>query len=473
MINSFRNFTKKKAAGLVLIIIIIIAFGFGGFGGGFNPSNQNNIVKINNTYISTQDFMDYLNQSQLSSQVIKDNIDKNILEELLSTLVSSKILDLEINDLNVIMSQDTLIKKLKKNKNFIDENGKFQRTLYEKFLLSNNLSAAAYEMKLKNNGLQKQLFNYIHGGVKPPNFLVKDAYKEENKKVFVDYINLDKFYKKSENFTEEDIKKFTNENSEKLKQDHIDFSYIIITPQNLIGLDDFNQNFFDEIDEIENKISKNIDFKDIVRDLKITPKTFVNYIRLENLKTIENIIYDNRNNVMEILEFEGQYIFYHIDEKKVKLPDLKEPKIKKQITNLLFQKEKYEFNQKILEQINNKLFDQSAFDNLTKGSEKKIQIDSIKDTNKFEVNSIEILYSLPINSFTMITDEDKNIYVAKITKHEKKNIDQNSNEFDKYIIDLSAKNRNTILKSYDYFLNEKYKVTINQKTLDRVKNYFK
>ena len=73
----------------------------------------------------------------------------------------------------------------------------------------------------------------------------------------------------------------------------------------------------------------------------------------------------------------------------------------------------------------------------------------------------------------MITDEDKNIYVAKITKHEKKDIDQNSNEFDKYIIDLSAKNRNTILKSYDYFLNEKYKVTINQKTLDRVKNYFK
>ena len=47
-----KNFTKKKFAGLLLIIVIIIAFGFGGFGGGFNIGNQNNIAKINNINIS-------------------------------------------------------------------------------------------------------------------------------------------------------------------------------------------------------------------------------------------------------------------------------------------------------------------------------------------------------------------------------------------------------------------------------------
>ena len=35
---------------------------------------------------------------------------------------------------------------------------RFQRTLYEKFLLTNNMSAAMYEIKLKNNALQK---NYL------------------------------------------------------------------------------------------------------------------------------------------------------------------------------------------------------------------------------------------------------------------------------------------------------------------------
>ncbi len=43
--------------------------------------------------------MDYLNQSGLSQQVIKENIDKNVIEELLSSLVSSTLLNLEIKDL--------------------------------------------------------------------------------------------------------------------------------------------------------------------------------------------------------------------------------------------------------------------------------------------------------------------------------------------------------------------------------------
>ena len=32
---------------------------------------------------------------------------------------------------------------------------------------------------------------------------------------------------------------------------------------------------------------------------------------------------------------------------------------------------------------------------------------------------------------------------------------------------------NGILKSYDYLLNNKYEVIVNEKTLDRVKNYFR
>jgi len=201
MINSFKNITKKKIAGLLLIIVIIIAFGFGGFGGGFNPSNQNNIAKVGNRNISTQDFMDYLNRSGLSQQVIKENIDKNIIEEILSTLISTSILDLEIKDLSLTISENILIEKIKDNKNFQDENGKFQRILYEKFLLTNNTTAAMFEIRLKNKQLQKQLFTYISGGIKSPKFLVNKHYKEKNRKIDINYIALDKFYKKINDFT--------------------------------------------------------------------------------------------------------------------------------------------------------------------------------------------------------------------------------------------------------------------------------
>ena len=159
---------------LLLILVIIVAFGFGGFGGGFSTGNQNNIAKINNTNISTQDFMDYLNQSGLSQQVIKENIDKNVIEELLSSLVSMTLLDLEIKDLALVLSEGGNSRESsKKIKIFKMKMEDFQRTLYEKFLLTNSMSAAMYEMKLKNNALQKELFTYISGGAKSPNFFSK------------------------------------------------------------------------------------------------------------------------------------------------------------------------------------------------------------------------------------------------------------------------------------------------------------
>jgi len=473
MINLFKNFTKKKIGGLLLILVIVIAFGFGGFGGGFNTGNQNNIAKINNTNISTQDFMDYLNQSGLSQQVIKENIDKNIIEELLSSLVSMTLLDLEIKDLDLVVSEEIIAKKIKNNKNFQDENGKFQRTLYEKFLLTKNMNAAIYEIKLKNNILQKELFTYISGGARSPKFLINKHFIEKNRKLDIQFISLNKFYKKTDKFTNQEIKKFIDENSSKLKQDFIDFSYIIITPKNLIGLDEFNQAFFDGIDKIDNMIAKDIDFKTIINELNIKPIIKKNYINLENNETIENKIYNSRKDKIEILEDNGTFIFYQIDNINSKLPGLDDEKFIKQIKNLLFQKGKFEFNKNILDQLNKKKFNEASFKKLGNEKIEKIQLNSVTDINKFEINSVKILYSLPINAFTLITDKKDNIFVARVISYEDISISQNSNEFNKISNEASAENRNGILKSYDYLLNNKYKVIVNEKTLVRVKNYFR
>jgi len=473
MINPFKNFTKKKIGGLLLIFVIIIAFGFGGFGGGFSTGNQNNIAKINNTNISTQDFMDYLNESGLSQQVIKENINKNIIEELLSALVSTTLLDLEIEELGLSITGGVLIEKIKTNKNFQDENGIFQRTLYEKFLLTNNSSAPMFEIRLKNNELQKQLFTYISGGTKSPKFLINRFYKEENKKLDINYINLNTFYKKAETFTDSQIKFFVNENAEKLKQDYIDFSYVNIGPKNLIGIEEYNQAFFDKIDDIENQISKNINFKTIIQGLNLSSTSVASYININNEKTIENKIYNSRKDKIEILEDNGAYILYNIENLETKLPKLDDDKFKKQIKNLLSQKEKFEFNKKILNKINEKKFTQTSFEELGKNNIKKIKLNSIKDDKKFEKNSIEILYSLPVNSFALIADKENNVYVAKTISYKEENLAKNSVDFTKISIEEGTQSKNSILKSYDLFLNNRYQVVVNEKTLERVKNYFK
>jgi peptidyl-prolyl cis-trans isomerase D len=383
------------------------------------------------------------------------------------------LLDLEIKDMGLLLPEEILIEKLKKNKNFQDENGKFQRTLYEKFLLTNNMSAAMYEIKLKNNALQKELFTYISGGAKSPKFLIDKHFIENNRKLDIDFINLNKFYKKTDEFSDQEIKFFIDENSEKLKQDFIDFSYAIITPKNLTGIDEFNQSFFDAIDEIENKISKNIDFKTIINGLNINPITKNDYINLENKETIENKIYNSREEKIEILEDNGSFIFYQINNINAKLPSLNDKKFVKQVKNLLFQKEKFAFNKDILDQLDKKKFNQTSFNELANGEIEQIRLNSIKDINMFEINSVKILYSLPINTFTLISDSKKNIFIAKIKNYEDINISENSKKFNAISNEASAQNRNGILKSYDYLLNSKYKVIVNEKTLERVKNYFR
>ncbi|MDA7713313.1 SurA N-terminal domain-containing protein, partial [Candidatus Pelagibacter sp.] len=344
MISTFKNLTKKKIAGLALIIVIIIAFGFGGFGGGFNTSNQNNIAKINSTKISTQNYVDYLNQSGLSNQVIKNNIDNGIIEELLSALVSTTLLDLEINDLGLSVSKEIIAEKIMSNKNFMDDKGNFQRTSYEKFLLTNNSSAPAFEIKLKNDELQKQLFTYVGGGTKTPDFLIDTFYKEQNSKLEIDYLDLNLFYKKKDEFTEIDINDFITENSDKLVQDYINFEYVNLSPNNMTGLSEFNQAFFDKIDAIENQVSKNINFSQIIKELNLKANNVVNYINLDNKEDIKNLIYNSRKNKIDIIEYNGNYTLYNISQLNSKLPDIKDEKFRKQITNLLFEKEKFAFN---------------------------------------------------------------------------------------------------------------------------------
>ena len=276
MIGSFRNFAKTKFAG-ILVFIMIIPFVFWGMGSMFSSGNTNSIVKINESNVSTEEFIDYLNNSGIPQKTIRENLNNNIIEELLSGLVSTKILDLEIGEYDLIISKETLLKMIKKNKNFLDDQGNFQRLKYEKFLLENNQSAPQFELRLKNRELQKNLFSFVGAGTVSPKFLVKKLYEEENKKLEIDFINLDKFYKKKGDFTDNDLKKFLEENKENLKVDYLDFEYSIINPKNLIGVDEFNQSFFYKIDQIEIDISNEVPFNSIVSNLNLKSTKVKNF----------------------------------------------------------------------------------------------------------------------------------------------------------------------------------------------------
>ena len=469
MISSFRNFAKTKFAG-ILVFVMIIPFVFWGMGSMFGSGNTNNVAKINKTNISTQEFIDYLNSSGIPQETIRNNLEKNIVEELLSGLISSTLLELEVNDFNIIISENTLLKIIKNNKNFHDENGNFQRINYEKFLLENNQSAPTFELRLKGREQQKNLFDYIGAGTVSPQFLVKKLFEEENKKLEIEFIDLKNFYTKKEEITENDLKIFLEENKDQLKVEYLDFDYTIINPMNLIGVNEFNQSFFDKIDEIEVDISNEVDFKIITNNINIKPIRVNNFKFSSDKNEIEKKIFELRKNNFDIFEFGDNYVLYKINSNEQKKPDLNDKQTKNEVIELVIQKNKFDYNKKLLDQIKNSQFNNNDFIKMGQNRINNIKLNSIKDNKKFEINAVELLYSLPINSFTLINDEKNNIYLAKVKSFENEIVVKE--KLEAYDNKHNSNIKNTMLKSYDLFLNDKYNVILNQKTIERVKNYF-
>ena len=472
MINSLRNFAKTKFAGL-LVFIMIIPFVFWGMGGMFSSGNTNNVAKINNKNISTQDFINHINQSNIPEQTIRENLDKNIIEELLSTLVSTTLLDLEVKDFNIFISENTLFQMIKSNQNFHDDNGNFERIKYEKFLLENNQSAPGFEARLRNRELQKSLFDFVGAGTVSPNFLVKKLYNDENRNLEIEFIDLSVFYKKKSAITDQELENFVSENKDNLKVEYLDFDYLIINPSNLIGSKEFDQAFFDKIDQIEIDISNDVSFNNIVSNLDIKPTKIKNFKFSSEKNNIEKRIFDLRTNEYDIFENDNDFILYKIRKIEERGPDLNDTQTRNEVIELVSQKNKFDYNRNLLEKVTQKNFNDDDFKKLGQNNIQILKLNSIKDNKKFDINSVEVLYSLQENSYTLINDEQNNVYLAKIKKFNNKIINENDDKFNEYANKLNSNTKNSILKSYDLFLNNKYDVTLNKKTLERVKNYFK
>jgi len=472
MIKKLKEMGWKKSGGFLVMAIVSLAFVFGGFGGGFSTNNQNNIAKINKTNVTTQEFIDYVNQSGISQEAIRDNLDNNIIEELLSGLISTTLIDLEIKDFDISINERTILKNIKENKNFQDENGAFQRIKYEKFLLSNNLSAPMFELQLKNRELQKHLFDFIGAGTITPNFLIEKKFEENNKSLDIEYFDMENLYKTKDDYTANEIEVFIDENKDQLKREYIDFKYVILNPKNLIGIEEFNQEFFDEIDSIENKISQGSTFDTILEDINVDIIEVNEFAPSSNKQINEDLIYSKKASKIDLIENGDNFLLYNIDNQYDRAPDLNDEIIKGEIVELIYQKGKFDYNREIIEEIQKKKFDNSKFEELAGSNKEYSSINSIEDDELIDINSVKMLYALPVNSFALVNKEDK-IYLVKITGTNKNSFNKTDEKYLKFVNSQNTNNRKSILQSYDQLLNDKYQVQLNQKTIDRVKNYFK
>ena len=473
MLKNLRGFSNTKLAG-VLIAIIIVPFVFWGMGSVFSGGNTNNVAKINNKSISTQDFLQYVNQSRINLEYVKENIENNVIEEILTGLVSNKLLEMEIESLNASLSENILANKIRSDEKFVDDKNSFSRLKYEKFLLENNLTAPIYEIKLKDQELKKNLFDYVSGGLISPYFLKNKIYINENKELEIEYFGLDQVYKI--NTSKSEIDKFIKENEDNLKEELIDIKYTKITPKTLLDISEFNDDFFKKIDEIENSIFNGSKLNEIqkLHNLKIEVVSNFNN-EMDSDEILQEIYSKRKEDKTQIIDKNDFYLLYEISNVKKILPDLNDLNFIERVKNQLVLKQKIDYNKNLFKKIQDKKFSNAEFLNIAKNESniKKLRINSSNFDETFSRESVELLYSLPKKSFVLIADKNNDVYLSKISNINTSMLNKDADKVNEYKLKSNSQVMGEIYSTYDLSLSKKYNVKLFNSTLERIKNNFR
>ena len=155
MLNSIKKYSKTFFF-KVLVGIIILPFLFWGMGDVFSGGSQNVVAKIDSKKISTQDFSNYLRLLNLSDKEISSLPNTDLINKILSEYIGRKVLSLELENRNILLS-DTSLKEIITNDKTFFKNDKFSRTEYEKFLITSNISAPIFESNIAEQEKKRQL----------------------------------------------------------------------------------------------------------------------------------------------------------------------------------------------------------------------------------------------------------------------------------------------------------------------------
>jgi len=103
-----------------------------------------------------------------------------------------------------------------------------------------------------------------------------------------------------------------------------------------------------------------------------------------------------------------------------------------------------------------------------------ISINGIRDNNFFSTKSNNQIFKLREKNFTIVDEIEKNkTFLIWVKEIQKPSFNKASDEYDKYYHETIIGLKNNIYSSFDHYINQKYKVEINYKTLEKIKNYLR
>ena len=481
MLAPLRKFSQSIYA-KILLGIIVIPFVFWGMGSTLTGGNKNIIVKIDNDKYSIQEFTSFVQRYVDPNQPVN----QNQIENLLLNFIGDKLIEKEIEFFEIKLSDKSLSNLIKKQKEF-QRNNKFSRTEYEKFLLKNGTSAVFFEKNILRQEQKNQLLSFIGSGIYTSNFLVNNSFNKINQKRSLQLINLKEAFSDKLSLSDDRIKEYFIENTNKYSENYITFNMIELTPKSLVGIEEFNNQYFKKLDEIDEMIVGGENASTIINKFNLRKPILVmmnkdgkdiNFNKVENITdTILNTVFklDEIENI-SLLETDNKYFIIEFVKKEIIQQKLEDKEVKKLVLSDLKKQTKRKFISEIISKINQNNFSKLDFDKFAKNQSlniEKINLISINDNKILKNEIVEQVYSFAEKKVVLIHDTTfSENYLVYINDIKNDNIDRNSADYEKYNKLSKNKIRNELYNTYDNYIKSKYKIDINYKVLKSVQNYF-
>jgi peptidyl-prolyl cis-trans isomerase D len=469
----------------LLVGIIILPFLFWGMGDVFRGGNQNVVATVESEKISTQEFMNYLRQINLNEEQIKSLPKTDLIEQILSQFIGRKVMELEIKKIGIVVNDNTLRNIIKNDKLFFKDN-KFSRTEYEKFLIKSGVTAPQFEANIVEQEKRRQFLSSLAGGIVIPEILITQEFKKENQTKTIRYIDLEKYYAKNKP-NQEDIKKLYERNKNIFFVEFKSIQYAEIKPDLVSGNSEYDESFFKQLDIIENNVLDGKSFSETSKDnnLKIITIDKINVKKEDlNKNKIDNIpdaLFNKIYNIKsakspEVINLEGKYYLAEVSNIEKRNKSINDQEVQEALNAQLSFKYKIEKNTSIAKDIGLGAYDGNNFKKFAddNGLEiKDYKLSSLKQNDIFGEGLVKRIFLTKNNEINLITNSTlTKTFLISTEKTEYRNLNKSSNDYEKYEAKARLNLINKIYKSYDNNVNQKYKVELNQRTIDRVKNSF-
>jgi peptidyl-prolyl cis-trans isomerase D len=469
----------------ILVGIIILPFVFWGMGDVFRGGNQNVIATIEAEKISTQEFMNYIRQINLNEKQIKNIPNTDLIEKILSQYIGIKVMALEIEKIGIVLSDNALRNIIKNDKLFFKDN-KFSRTEYEKFLIKSSITAPQFEANIVEQEKRRQFLSSLAGGIVIPEILITQEFRKENQIKTIQYIDLEKYHAKNKP-TSESIQELYERNKKIFVLEFKSIQYAAITPELISGSAAYNESFFKKLDIIENKTLDGQSFEETTKtnNLKIVEIDKINAKKEDQNKNkinglsdalFKKIYYIKTTRAPEVINIDGKYYLAEIKDIEKKNKPITDSEVLEALKAQLSFKDKIEKNTSIAKEIGLGAYDGENLKKFANDNSLEIKdyiLSSLKQNNIFNEALVKRIFSIKDGETNLLTNSTLTKTFIILTMNTKyKNLNKTGNDFERYEAKARLNLINKIYKSYDESVNQKYKVELNQKTIDRVKNSF-